>query len=44
MRGYVERMERLQQFADEGVAIDHDDVIESWLHDDDAARDEAKHG
>lgn len=44
MRGYTERMEKLQQFADEGVTVDYDDVIESYLTDADALRDEAKHG
>ena len=44
MRGYTERMEFLQQFADEGSVIGYDEVMDSILEQADAVRDEADNG
>lgn len=44
MRGYVERLERLQFFADEGTDIGYDEVMDSYLEDADRAKEERKHG
>lgn len=44
MRGYVERLERLQSFAEEGTDIGYREVMDSYLEDADRAREEKKNG
>jgi hypothetical protein len=41
MRGYVERMEFLQQFSDDPITAD--DVLDSYLEQADAAKTESKY-
>ena len=41
MRGYVERLEFLQQFSDEPIGAD--EVLESYFDQADAAKTEIKH-